>query len=242
MPWTNVRPKLLVGVLFAILVGLQTVSGNPDASAAPPQAMAAEKPLLIMIDPAHGGSDPGALLTASTPEKDITLNVARRLKLELNARGIPSQLVREGDLTLTADQRAGMANAADPALYIALHASSLGKGMRVFTALVPGSGDDKGPFLDWDRAHSATLARSKALQAQLVAAVQKTRFPTQASSASVRPLNNLRSPALAVEISPTTGDVAQVSAQGYQQMICAALANALASLAPSLRPNPGARR
>ena len=54
--------------------------------------------------------------------------------------------------------------------------------------------------------------------------------------------NNLRSPALAVEISPTTGDVAQVSAQGYQQMICAALANALASLAPSLRPNPGARR
>jgi len=71
-----------VGVLFAILVGLQTVSGNPDASAAPPQAMAAEKPLLIMIDPAHGGTDPGALLTASTPEKEITLNVARRLKQE----------------------------------------------------------------------------------------------------------------------------------------------------------------
>ena len=240
MPWINITPKLLAATVFAIFAGFQAPSSDPDApeSSTPP----APKPLLIMIDPAHGGSDPGALLTASTPEKDITLNVARRLKLELNARGIPSQLVREGDLTLTADQRAGMANAGDPALYIALHASSLGKGMRVFTALVPGSGDDKGPFLDWDRAQSATLARSKALQAQLVAAVQKTRFPTQASSASVRPLNNLRSPALAVEISPTTGDVAQVSAQGYQQMICAALANALASLAPSLRPNPGARR
>jgi N-acetylmuramoyl-L-alanine amidase len=198
--------------------------------------------LLIMIDPAHGGTDPGALLTASTPEKEITLNVARRLKQELNARGISSQLVRDGDLTLTPDQRAAMTNAADPALYIALHASSLGNGMRVFTALLPGSGDDKGPFLSWDRAQSATLPRSKALQAQLVSAVQKTRFPTQASSATVRPLNSLRSPAIAVEISPTTGDVAQVSANGYQQMVCAALANAIASLAPSLHPTGGARR
>jgi hypothetical protein len=58
----------------------------------------------------------------------------------------------------------------------------------------------------------------------------------------VRPLNSLRSPAIAVEISPTTGDAAQVSANGYQQMVCAALANALAALAPSLRSNPGARR
>ena len=238
MPWTNVAPKLAVGALLAILAGVQTASGNPDASEAPPQAVAAEKPALIMIDPAHGGTDPGALLTASIAEKDVTLNIARRLKLELNARGIASQLVREGDLSLTADQRAAMANAADPVLYISLHASSLGKGMRVFTALVPSSGDDKGPFLDWVRAQSATHARSKALQAQLVAAVQKTRFPTQASSASVRPLNSLRSPALAVEVSATTGDVAQVSAQGYQQMICAALANALASL----RPNLGAHR
>src|SRR5215469_10007898 len=145
-------------------------------------------------------------------------SLARRLKQELNARGIPSQLVRESDLTLTADQRAAMTNAADPTLYIALHASSLGNGMRVFTALVPNSDDGKGAFWDWEHVQSATLPRSRALQAQLVAAVQKTRFPTQASSASVRPLNSLRSPAIAVEISPTTGDAAQVSANGYQQM------------------------
>jgi N-acetylmuramoyl-L-alanine amidase len=237
MPWINLASKLLVAAIFA--VGFQTTSGGPDTPDSPTPA--APRPLLIMIDAAHGGTDPGALLAASTPEKEITLNVARRLKQELNARGIPSQLVRDSDLTLTADQRAAMTNAADPALYIALHASSLGKGMRVFTALLPGSGNDKGPFLDWDRAQSATLPRSKALQTQLVAAVEKTKFPTQASSASVRPLNSLRSPAIAVEISSTTGDVAQLSSSGYQQMVCAALANALASLAPSLRPSAGAR-
>src|SRR5215831_8071764 len=132
MPWINGASKLLVATVFAILAGFQTPSANPDASESPTPA--AQKPLLIMIDPAHGGTDLGALLTASTPEKEITLNVARRLKQELNARGISSQLVRDGDLTLTTDQRAAMINAADPALYIALHASSLGNGMRVFTA------------------------------------------------------------------------------------------------------------
>ena len=225
--------------MFAILAGAQIPPASLNAPAAPPQIT--ERPLLIMIDPAHGGTDPGALLAPSAPEKEITLNVARRLKQELNARGILCQLLRDGDVTLTSDQRAAIVNAADPALYISLHASSQGIGLRVFTALVPESGDDKGPFLNWDSAQSVTVPRSKALQTQLVAAVQKTKFPTRALSAPLRPLNNLRSPAIAIEISPTTGDAAQVSATGYQQMICAALANALASIAPSLRGTMGAR-
>jgi N-acetylmuramoyl-L-alanine amidase len=239
MRWIKAASKLLVAATFALPALAQTGPANPGTPESP---QGTERPLLIMIDPAHGGTDPGALLTASTPEKDITLNFARRLKQELNARGILCQLVRDGDVTLTADQRAGLINAADPTLYIALHASSLGSGMRVFTALVPSPAASKGPFLDWDGVQSATLPRSKALQTQLVAAVQKTRFPTHALSASLRPLNSLRSPAIAVEISPTTGDAAQVSASGYQQMICAALANALASIAPSLRGSPGVRR
>jgi N-acetylmuramoyl-L-alanine amidase len=241
MPWISAACKFLVAGTLAVFAGAQATPANTTSPAsASPQLP--EKPLLIMLDPAHGGTDPGARLTASTPEKEITLNIARRLKQELNARGILCQLVREGDVTLPADQRAAMINAADPALTISLHASSLGSGMGIFTALLPDSGDNKGPFLDWDRAQSATLPRSKALQTQLVGAMQKTRFPTHALSASLRPLNSLRSPAIAIEISPTTGDATQVSANGYQQMICAALANALASMAPSLRGNMGARR
>jgi N-acetylmuramoyl-L-alanine amidase len=240
MPWINAASNLLLAATLTVLAGAQATSAHTTSPESPSQPP--EKPLVIMVDPAHGGSDPGARLTASTPEKEITLNIARRLKQELNARGILCQLVRDGDVTLTTDQRAAMINAADPALYIALHASSQGSGMGIFTALLPDSGDNKGPFLDWDRAQSATFPRSKALQTQLVGAMQKTKFPTHALSASLRPLNSLRSPAIAIEISPTTGDATQVSAIGYQQMICAALANALASIAPSLRGNMGARR
>jgi N-acetylmuramoyl-L-alanine amidase len=197
--------------------------------------------VVILIDAAHGGNDPGALLTPSVSEKEVTLAIARRLREELTARGILSQLVRDSDANLSADQRAAIANASGPALYIALHATSFGSGVRVFTALLPAGGDDHGAFLDWNTAQAATLARSRAIQSQVVAAVQKTRFPTRALSAPLRPLNNVKSPALAIEISPTTGDAAQVASAGYQQMICAAIANAIASIAPLLKTAAGSR-
>ncbi len=240
MPWISSASLVLATAALSLLVPAQTPPANPN----PPSSasgQAAEKPLLIVIDPAHGGSDAGALLTPSTSEKDITLNIARRLKQELNARGVLCQLIRDSDVTLPDDQRAALTNASAPALYISLHASSLGSGMRLFTALLSSSGDSKGPFLDWNSVQAQALPRSKALQSLLLAAVEKTKFPIHAGSAPMRPLNNLRSPAIAIEVSSTTGDASQVSATGYQQMICAALANALASTLPSLRSNPGAR-
>jgi N-acetylmuramoyl-L-alanine amidase len=202
-------------------------SGTPPSSNA---SVSSQKELLILIDAAHGGADPGALLTPTTPEKDITLAVARRLRQELNARGITCQLLRDGDVTLSADQRASIANTLRPALYLVLHASSQGNGLRVFTAMMPVEGDTTGPFQSWDTAQSSALERSKTLKAQLVAAVQKTRFPARALVAPLRPLNNVQVPAIAIEISPTTADSAQLASVGYQQMICAALANGIASM------------
>lgn len=255
MRWNNSATRVLVvlGVLCLVWLCLATQSSAPTAPtaaesanqstpASSPQATpVAEKPLFIMIDAAHGGSDAGALLTPTAIEKDITLNVARRLRQELNSRGIQVQLVRDGDVNLSDDQRATIANTADPTLYICLHASSLGGGIRLFTAMLPSAGDNNGPFLDWDTAQSVALERSKTIQAQLISAIQQTRFPVRALMAPLRPLNNIKVPAIAVEISPTTGDAAQVASTGYQQMICSAVANALASMAPALRANTGVR-
>ena len=203
--------------------------------------MPAQKPFLVLIDPAHGGSDTGALITPTAAEKDINLNVARRLKQELNARGIQAQLVRDADVSLSADQRATTANTLDAALYIAVHASSFGPGIRVFTAMLPSSGDNKGPFIAWDVAQSTVLDRSKAIQSRLILAIQQTRFPVRGLIAPLRPLNNLKIPALAIEISPATGDAAQVTSSGYQQMVCAAVASALSSIVPGVRPEPAVK-
>jgi len=217
-------------IWIASLLAFGQAPATPSPST--PPANPAPAAALIMIDPAHGGTDPGALLTPDTAEKEVTLAVARRLRQELGARGIASQLVRDGDATLSFDQRAGIANSAYPVLYLAIHASSLGSGMRVFTVMLPVAGDSRGPFLNWNAAQSPFLERSKTVQALIMAAIQKTGFPVRALMAPLRPLNNLKVPAIAIEISPTTGDASQVAATGYQQMICAALANAIASIVP----------
>lgn len=254
MRWNNSAARVLVllGALYLVCVCLVAQSSSPTApntagsanqatTPAPSQTSPVPTGLLIMIDPAHGGSDAGALLTPTAVEKDITLNVARRLRQELNTRGIQVQLVRDGDVNLSADQRATIANTVNPALYLCLHASSLPGGMRLFTAMLPSGGDNNGAFLDWDTAQSVALERSKTIEAQLISAIQQTRFPVRALMAPLRPLNNIKVPAIAIEISPTTGDSAQVASTGYQQMICSAVANALASIAPALRTNAGLR-
>ena len=224
--------------MLATVLCVPLLTNGQASPASAPTATQIEKPL-VLIDAAHGGSDSGALLTPSVPEKDITLNVARRLRQELSARGISSQLLRDGDTTLSADQRASIVNAADPALYLTIHTSSYGTGLRVFTVMPQSQEGNKGPFAPWDLAQSPVLKRSKAIQLQILAAISKMRFPTRALSAPVRPLNNVRVPGLGIEISPTTGDAVQVASAGYQQMICAAVANAIASIAPSIRSTGG---
>ena len=236
---TQFRRSGLRILLFLVVAVSASGQGAPANSAPAPTPVPAPPPAIIMIDPAHGGTDPGALLTATVLEKDVTLAVARRLRQELNLRGISARLVRDGDSTVSLDNRASVVNSANPALYIAVHASTTGKGIRVFTAMLPDSGEDRGLFANWDTAQNRSLARSRAVQQQLVAFIQKTGFPVRGLLAALRPLNNAEPPAIAVEIAPTTGDPAQLGTSDYQQMVCAALANALPPVMASLHTPAG---
>jgi len=202
------------------------------------QAAPAQHVLLIMIDAAHGGSEPGAALNAAIPEKDVTLAIARRLREQLAARGIPAELIRDNDATLSTDQRAQIVNAAHPELYIAIHATSQGTGMRIYSAMLPAGGDDSGPFVAWEAAQSSARSRSQWAQDQIATAIHKTGFPLRSLIAPLRPLNNVTVPALAIEIAPTTGNVSQLASVGYQQMVTAALANSIAAIRGKLETVP----
>jgi N-acetylmuramoyl-L-alanine amidase len=193
-----------------------------------------------VIDPAHGGADSGAALNAAIPEKDVTLVLARRLRQELLSRGIQSQLLRDTDLTVATDQRASQVNGLQPRLYLAIHASSQGSGLRLYSAILPDGGENAGPFLDWQTAQAAALPRSRSIQDLVAAAIQKTDFPVRKLSAGLRPLNSVTMPAIAVEVAPTTGDVSQLASAEYQQMVCAEMAKAIASTLPLLM-KPGAQ-
>ena len=214
-------------------VAAPTTNPAPASRAAP-----APHVLLVMIDAAHGGSEPGAALNPAIPEKDVTLAIARRLRDQLAARGIPAQLIRDNDATLSTDQRAQIVNAARPELYIAIHATSQGSGLRIYSAMLPAGGDDAGPFLAWETAQSAARSRSQWAQDQIAAAIHKTGFPLRSLIAPLRPLNNVTGPALAIEIAPTTGNVLQLASVDYQQMITAALANSIASIRGKLETAP----
>jgi N-acetylmuramoyl-L-alanine amidase len=78
----------------------------------------------VVIDPGHGGSEEGAEGPNGLLEKDITLQVARRLKSELEAKGFQVSLTRTVDRDLGLDDRAAMANHERADLFISLHANA----------------------------------------------------------------------------------------------------------------------
>lgn len=203
----------------------------PNVAQAPPSAAnIASRRVLAMVDPAHGGNERGAALTETLGEKDVTLGFARLLRHELEIRGFAVMLLRNGDSTSTLDQRAAASNVAHAAIYISLHATSQGSGARVYTALLPVEGSSKGAFHAWNAAQAPALPISRIVSAAVVAELQKTEFPARASSASLRPLNNVFMPAVAVELAPGAGGVADLTSANYQQRAASAIADAVVSV------------
>jgi N-acetylmuramoyl-L-alanine amidase len=232
-----------------------TVSAVPPSSAAiqPPTQPAAPAPansaagtgspsaphrLLAIVDPAHGGDERGAALTDKLAEKDVTLGFARLLRHELEARGFAVNLVRDGDTALTLDQRAGTANMGRAAIYISLHASSLGNSIRVYTALLPVEAESRGIFRAWNAAQTPVLPISRVVSAAIVEEMQKKQFPSQASSACLRPLNNVTMPAVAVELAPGPGGLNDLNSANYQQRAAAAIADGVVAVRDRLGAQP----
>lgn len=102
----------------------------------PLAAQAGEMPLTgitIMLDPGHGGSDPGATgpLGLKYPEKMINLNTAIKLKAELEKLGAAVLMTRETDKDVTLDERLTASRNARPDLFISIHANSMGDNVDI---------------------------------------------------------------------------------------------------------------
>ncbi len=194
--------------------------------------------VLAVVDPAHGGDERGAALTDTLAEKDVTLGFARLLRHELEIRGFAVALLRDADTSLTLDQRAAAANMAQAGIYISLHAASQGSGARVYTALLPVENESKGVFHAWNTAQAPVLSLSRVVSAAIVTEMQKRDFPAQRSSASLRPLNNVFMPAVAIELAPGSDGIADLTSANYQQRAAAAIADAALSVRDRLGVQP----
>jgi len=197
--------------------------------------------VLAVVDPAHGGEERGAALTDKLAEKDVTLGFARLLRHELEIRGFAVALLRDGDNSSSLDQRAAAANVARAGIYISLHAVSQGSGARVYTALLPVEGTSKGVFHAWNAAQAPALPVSRIVSAAIVAEMQKREFLVRAFSASLRPLNNVFMPAVAVELAPGANGVADLTSANYQQRAASAIADAVVSVRDRLGAQLGAQ-
>jgi N-acetylmuramoyl-L-alanine amidase len=76
----------------------------------------------ILIDPGHGGEDPGTSGRLGTKEKDITLDIAMKLRDRLNKHpGYQILMTREKDITLSLNQRIDIAKTCQADLFISIH-------------------------------------------------------------------------------------------------------------------------
>jgi N-acetylmuramoyl-L-alanine amidase len=76
----------------------------------------------IVLDPGHGGKDPGAIGAGGIAEKDVVLRIAKKLALKLRRElGIQVVLTRQDDRFVALEDRTATANAEDADLFISLH-------------------------------------------------------------------------------------------------------------------------
>ncbi|MED3922722.1 N-acetylmuramoyl-L-alanine amidase [Priestia aryabhattai] len=93
--------------------------------------------MFIMLDPGHGGDDPGAIYNG-LQEKDITLYLSLRLKEVLEADyNIKTLITRSSDSYIALSERAYMANHANVDCFISLH-NNAGKGTGFESYIYPG--------------------------------------------------------------------------------------------------------
>ncbi len=77
----------------------------------------------IVVDPGHGGKDPGGVGVSGVRESDVVLAASLRLKAQLEAQGAKVIMTRNSDVFIELDDRAAIANKANANLFISVHAN-----------------------------------------------------------------------------------------------------------------------
>ncbi len=125
-----------------LLLGAGLLAGNFGSAEAAPAAKTSPKPVgplpLVMLDPGHGGKDPGAIGASGTFEKHVALAAAMELRRQLLASGrYRVALTRIRDVFIPLDDRVTIAQRQGAALFVSMHADALSdrqvRGASVYT-------------------------------------------------------------------------------------------------------------
>lgn len=225
MRWTSATA--IVALTATFMLGERKVGAQQLQTPTPPPA----RPVIV-IDPAHGGSDGGDRVADRVLEKAVTLELANRLRPLLLARGFDVRMTREKDPEgiLTVDQRAGTANQQHPTACLVLHSSATGTGVHLYTSALPETvvQSASGYVTVWKEAQVPYVSSSLRLSAEIAAALTRSRVPVATGRTWMMPLDSLLCPAVAVEIAPLARDSnSAVTDAGYQQQVAEGIAGAM---------------
>lgn len=221
----------------------------------PPQATLTGP--LIVLDPAHGGTDPGARGQNGVIEKDIVLQFARAVRIELVRQGYRTVLTRDDDSNPSYDDRAATANSFHDSIFVSLHLSSTGTfGVarayfyQFWTSFAPlstspaltasqpaatpvppaANSSDLIPWNEAQRSYADTSHRlADLMQAELAQTFSGS--PSASSGVAIRGLRSVAAPAVAIEISSVS--VSRTNALGA---MAAPLASCIAKTLLAFRP------
>ncbi|MBA4742842.1 MAG: N-acetylmuramoyl-L-alanine amidase [Azoarcus sp.] len=123
----------------------------------------------VVIDPGHGGEDPGAIGRRGSYEKNVTLSIAKRLKARIDAQpDMQAVLTRNGDYFVPLYQRVAIARRAKADLFVSIHAD----------AFVKPQANGSSVYVLSERGATSTAARwlaQKENEADLIGGVNLTR-------------------------------------------------------------------
>ncbi|MCP1726208.1 N-acetylmuramoyl-L-alanine amidase [Natronospira proteinivora] len=145
-----------------LVVDLDRVQGQERAREAVRQLPSGEdRPVVIAIDPGHGGEDPGAIGPQGTREKDVVMQIARRLERLLEEEpGMEPFMIRTGDYFVSLRDRVQRARDAEADLFVSIHADAFkdprARGASVYTLSEQGASHEAAQWLA-DRENSADL-------------------------------------------------------------------------------------
>ncbi|QWP79395.1 N-acetylmuramoyl-L-alanine amidase [Lysobacter sp. K5869] len=191
---TGVPTRIATGVPTRIATGVPTpmpgsAAANATATAAAPSAPAAAepappagavktlkdvmrgrgmRPLIIAIDPGHGGQDPGAIGQGGKREKDVTLAIGRELARQINATpGLKAYMTRDTDVFIPLPRRAQLARQAKADMFVSIHADAAenrsARGSSVYVLSLKGATSQRARWLA-DKENASDLIGGVRLQ------------------------------------------------------------------------------
>ena len=154
---TGVPTRIATGVPAAVEPAPATPSAHPPVYS----RSAGMRPLIVAIDPGHGGQDPGAIGLNGKREKDVTLAIGRELARQVNATpGLKAYLTRDNDVFIPLPNRARLARAAKADIFVSIHADAAenrsASGASVYVLSLRGASSQRARWLA-DKENAADL-------------------------------------------------------------------------------------